>query len=319
MPRLATALFSALILGALSVACSSDTAGVAPPVGVAFVSISPDTITLSRGGTRQLVATVKAANGVVLTGREIAWSTGDSSVAVVSPTGQLTAHGAGAASVTASSENHSGSASVTVVVPVTGLSIPDSTLILPIGAATSLNPEVLPADATDTRLNWASSDSSVATVSVSGRLTGERPGAATISVATLDGRFSATRVVHVGFTLKVSLRSPSGITTVNQVLAFDQNAKTYTAPGWVDKNGYWFHAAVPKQVVVLVADPTFAGFVSAPVENTDSLNIALSDSSRGSIIAESGVCFIPGLAGRLNPIKDNLERVSKINLIVDAR
>jgi len=139
-------------------------------------------------------------------------------------------------------------------------------------------------------------------------VTGERAGATTISVATLDGRFSAARVVHVGFTLKVSLRSPSGLITVNQVLAFDQNAKTYAEPGWVDKNGYWFHAAIPKQVIVLVADPKFAGFVSPPVDDADSMAIALSDSSRGSIIAESGVCFIPGLAGRLNPIKDNLDR-----------
>ncbi len=59
---------------------------------------------------------------------------------------------------------------------------------------------------------------------------------------------------------------------------------------------------------MLAADPRFAGTVSGPLENSDSVTIAISDTSRGSVIAASGVCFIPGLAGRLNPIKDDLNR-----------
>ena len=88
-----------------------------PPDSVATVTVSPSAASLSVGGTQQFTATTKDANGNVLTGHVITWSTSDPAIATVDTTGRVTALAVGSATITATSEGHSGSASVTVSAP----------------------------------------------------------------------------------------------------------------------------------------------------------------------------------------------------------
>ena len=85
---------------------------VATPV--ASVSISIPLSVLSVGQTTQGVATERDAAGNLLTGRSVTWSSSAPSVASVSATGLITALGAGAASISATSEGITASAPVTV-------------------------------------------------------------------------------------------------------------------------------------------------------------------------------------------------------------
>ena len=82
---------------------------------VATVTVSPDTLTLSIGATQQLTATTRDADGNVLTGRSISWSTSDAAIATVSASGVVAAVAAGAATITATSEGQTGTAAITVV------------------------------------------------------------------------------------------------------------------------------------------------------------------------------------------------------------
>ena len=85
------------------------------PVPVASVTVSPSTATVVMGMTLQLAATPRAANGDPLTGRTITWSSGNTTIADVDGTGLVTAKALGGpVTITALSEGHAGTASITV-------------------------------------------------------------------------------------------------------------------------------------------------------------------------------------------------------------
>ncbi len=90
---------------------SAITVALAP---VASVTVSPASLSLNVGQTGQLTATLKDANGNILTGRAITWSSNSSGVVMVNASGLVSALAVGAAVITASSEGRSGTAGVTV-------------------------------------------------------------------------------------------------------------------------------------------------------------------------------------------------------------
>jgi formylglycine-generating enzyme required for sulfatase activity len=81
---------------------------------VAAVSVSPATASLTVGGTQQLTASARDANGNPLTGRAVTWSSGTTAVANVSSSGVATAVAVGSATITATVEGVTGTAAVTV-------------------------------------------------------------------------------------------------------------------------------------------------------------------------------------------------------------
>jgi trimeric autotransporter adhesin len=98
-------------------ATASVTVEAPPPVPVASVTISPTSATLQVGGTRQFTATAHAADGTPLPDRPITWTSSAPAVATVSATGLVTAVAPGQATITASAEGQSATASVTVEAP----------------------------------------------------------------------------------------------------------------------------------------------------------------------------------------------------------
>lgn len=99
------------------ICCDGDTTGprVEP---VAWVHIDPLRASFKVNQTFQLTATPTGESGDVLSGRTMAWSSSNTSVATVSDGGLVTGVAAGTAIVSASSEGKSGPASVAVVEPL---------------------------------------------------------------------------------------------------------------------------------------------------------------------------------------------------------
>lgn len=83
-------------------------------VGVASVVITPPSVTLAPGETRQLTAATKDASGSVLAGRVVTWSSSAPGVANVTGNGLVTAAASGSATITALSEGVRGVATVSV-------------------------------------------------------------------------------------------------------------------------------------------------------------------------------------------------------------
>ncbi|HUF34747.1 MAG TPA: Ig-like domain-containing protein [Gemmatimonadales bacterium] len=83
-------------------------------VPVDAVEIAPDPISVAAGATLQLTATARDAQGDPLPGRSATWSSADTDIATVSPTGLLTGVSAGSTAVTATIEGVEATAVVTV-------------------------------------------------------------------------------------------------------------------------------------------------------------------------------------------------------------
>jgi len=89
-------------------------------------------------------------------------------------------------------------AEVVVPVAVTGVSLNQATTTSATGATETLLATVLPADADNKAITWASDNESAATIDSSGVVTGVSAGTATITVTTVDGGFTDTCTVTVG-------------------------------------------------------------------------------------------------------------------------
>ena len=87
---------------------------LAPATPVAAVIVTPGADTLTSGATVQLVAVAQDSAGNTLTGRTIAWSSGNTAVATVSASGVVTGVAAGAVAITATTGGKSGTAAITV-------------------------------------------------------------------------------------------------------------------------------------------------------------------------------------------------------------
>jgi hypothetical protein len=108
---------TATITGRSGTASGTVTATVSP-APVASVTVSPATATVMLGATRALTATVRDSTGAVLTGRAVAWTSSDTTMATVSTTGIVTANAAGTVTVAATADGVTGS-SVLVTLPDT--------------------------------------------------------------------------------------------------------------------------------------------------------------------------------------------------------
>ena len=114
----------------------------------------------------------------------IEWTSSDESVAMVDETGTVTAVAAGEADVTASVKDADIAASthIKVVVTPTGVVAPESIDLVTNGENTKdLDAKLVPADATDVKLAYESSDESVATVDETGKVTAVANGECTIT------------------------------------------------------------------------------------------------------------------------------------------
>lgn len=159
-------------------------------VAVSSVSVTPATASMTVGQTVSFTATTLDANGNVLTGRIVGWSSSDNTIATVSSNGVVTGVAAGSATITASSEGKSGSATVTVTAagpaPIATISVSPSSATVNVAWSKTLTATARDANGTvitGAPITWSSSDAAVATVSSSGVVTGVSPGSATITAA----------------------------------------------------------------------------------------------------------------------------------------
>ena len=180
-----------------AVAYSEITVTEKTTVSVTDISLDKSSLDLKVGDSATLTATVSPANA---TNKNITWKSDNTSVATVN-NGKVTALKAGTATITVTTEEGNKTASCTVtvspsVITVTGVSLNKSTLDLKVGESASLTVTVLPANATNKSVTWKSDNTSVATVS-NGKVTALKAGTATITVTTLDGNKTASCKVTV--------------------------------------------------------------------------------------------------------------------------
>ena len=199
-----TGLLTGVVSGTATITATSEgtsgTAAVTVTVApVATVGVSPGAPSVVIGGTAQLAAALRDANGNPLSGRTVTWATSNGGVATVTATGLVAGVAVGSATITATSEGKSGTATVTVTavaVPVASVAVSPATASLPVAGTVQL--AATPQDSAGKTLagrtvTWASSASGVATVLASGLVTGVAAGTATIT-ATSEGKSGTASV-----------------------------------------------------------------------------------------------------------------------------
>ena len=172
--------------------------GASSTVKVTGVTVSPTSVSLAKGGTKTLTATVKPDNA---TNKAVTWSSSNTSVATVSSSGKVTAVADGSATITVKTKDggYTATCKVTVKsnVKVTGVTLDKTTLKIKKGGAKILTPTITPSNATNKEVTWSSSNKDVAGVNSSGKVSAYAPGTATITCKTKDGGYTATCKVTV--------------------------------------------------------------------------------------------------------------------------
>jgi uncharacterized protein YjdB len=211
----AIAVGAAMITVSVNSVTASATINVtSSPLVVSSVSVSPASSSLYTGRTEQLAVTLQDANGDVLSGIPVSWTTSSSGVASVSSSGVVAGNAVGSATITATASGISGTASVNVTAPVVAsVSVTPSALTLSPGETTELtatasDPTGVPVSVP---ISWTSSNSGVASVSSSGSVTANANGSATITAAA-DG-VSGTASVTVEAGPPGGFNEPAGMVT----------------------------------------------------------------------------------------------------------
>ena len=197
---------SAVAVMAVSVlvtACGGDSSG---PPAVKVVSVSSLATQVEVGATAQFTATAKDGKGNTLSGRALTWSASPATVASVDNAGVVTGVAPGTATITATSEGVSGTASITVLqVPVASVVIDNRTPTVRQGGTAQLNALALDAigrTLSGRTITWSSAFPGTASVTQQGLVTGVLAGSTYIRAV------SETKVDSVRFVVR-SLNAPT--------------------------------------------------------------------------------------------------------------
>ena len=198
------------------------------PVPVSSVEVTPSAETVAVGKDIQLSAIPRASNGNELAGREVSWSSSDASIARVDEMGIVRGVAPGEATITATSEGQSGSATITVIPrPVASVVVEPSTATFETGNTVQLRAE--PRDAENNALTgrlvvWTTSDEGVATVDEDGTVRGIAPGSVTIFATSEGKRGEAGIIVVRPPVASVRITPSSGEVIVGNTVDFDAQA-----------------------------------------------------------------------------------------------
>ena len=145
---------------------------------------------------------IVATTDVTPAGDSVVWASSDSSIATVDANGQIVAVSAGSARITAtSSRGASDSVTITVkAIAVTGIEIDgpsEISLVTSSNSKTTLKANVLPANATERRINFTTSKEGIVTVDAQGVVEAKAKGEVEVYATTVDGGFKATWKIKV--------------------------------------------------------------------------------------------------------------------------
>lgn len=213
---------------------------LADVVSVSSVSLNKSSDSLNIGQTLQLSATVLPNNA---TNKSVTWSSNAPGVASVE-NGKITAISAGSTTITVKTEDGSKTATCNIIVraanvPVTSVSLNQSTATLEINGTVQLSATVLPNNATNKNVTWSSNAPTIAKVE-NGKVTALTAGTATITATTQDGNKTANCVITVNAaTISVESVSLNQNTANLDVGATLQLSATVLPTNATNKNVTW--------------------------------------------------------------------------------
>ena len=197
----------------------------------------------------------------VMAGATVTWTSSASSVATVDASGLVTAAGSGTATITASSGDASGSATVTVQQSVASVEVsPPAAELTAWGASVQLTAEAFDENShrvTGAEFSWESSDAAVATVDGSGLVTGVAGGMARITASAGEASASAVVTVPPTFALSgtVSDSRRNGLVLADAVVRLENGRQEAMTTG--PDGSYRFPNVWGTVMVTVTAEPSY--------------------------------------------------------------
>lgn len=169
------------------------------------------------------------------TNKAVVWSSSNENIAVVN-NGVITTKSIGETVIKATTVDGNFEAIcnlkvIKLVVPVTGINLDKETKSLVKGTTFTLNPTILPANATNKELVWETSNIAIAKVE-KGLVTAVEVGAATIKVSTVDGKFSA----NCNITVTDNIISVASISLNENIKTLNEGEKFNLVPTIIPEN-----------------------------------------------------------------------------------
>lgn len=164
---------------------------------VKALALDKSEATMTVGDKLTLLKTFTPANPY---NQAVKWSTSNGSVATVDEKGVVTATGGGIVVIKCTSDDggYQATCIVTVKEPVASMSLNYTSYKLGIGKKITLKATITNSNASNKGVTWSSSNSKIATVNSSGKVTGKKVGKCTIKAVANDGSgMSATCSIRV--------------------------------------------------------------------------------------------------------------------------
>jgi len=247
---------------------------------VTGVSLNKSSATILMGETELLNVTIEPSDA---TNQNVTWSSADNAIASVLSSGLVTAIGVGTTTITVTTEDGSFTDSCMLIVEpisVTGVSLNKSSATVAAGLSEQLIATIEPPDATNQNVTWSSADSTIASVTSSGLVTGVAVGTTVVTVTTEDQGFTGNCTITVTEAELVSLSiSPKDTSIeIGETLEFHVLG-TYTDSTTNDltSNVMWFSSN--NEIASISNVEGSKGIVTALAEGTVSISAQLDEIS----------------------------------------
>ncbi len=165
-------------------------------IPITSLSINKDNTNLNIGAEETLIANVLPDNAT----ETVYWDSSNREIATVDSNGKVTAISNGTSIIIAYTKGTKNTATCSVTVttlPVSSISLDNTTLNIGVGDSRGLTATIMPANASNKAVRWTSSNPTVATVNSQGLVNGVNAGSAIVTATTDDGGYTATCNVEV--------------------------------------------------------------------------------------------------------------------------
>ena len=207
--------------------------------------------------------------------RTVTWKSSNTSVATVTAKGVVTAKAVGTATITCTAADGSGvkaTCKITVTKPITKITLNKTSAKIFIGKTVTLKSTVSPSNATNRNVTWKSSNTSVATVSSAGVVTGKKAGTATITCTAKDGS-------GVKATCKITVTKPVTKITLNKAAASIKAGKTVKLSAAVTPTNATDRSVIWSSSNTSIATVSSTGVVTAKKAGTVTITCKAKDGS----------------------------------------
>ena len=248
---------------------------LSPAVAATGVSLDKTSATLGKGATLSLTATVSPENST----DEVTWKSSNTNVATVDETGKVVAVADGSATITATAGSKSATCSVSVKTPVTNITLDKEDFAITAGESVKIGAAITPEDATNTKLTFSSSNTSVATVSSDGTVKALTPGETTITVTSNNDSAFENVSKSVKVTVNAAPVAVSSVTLNKTSLTLtagetSELSATVNPSNATDKSISW----ASNDTSVVTVDET--GIVTAKAPGTATITVTTADGNK---------------------------------------